>query len=152
MFGKITRAIESLSEEVRTLCESQRDLLEGIQRAGRGDVDTEVLGQLQRGLEVLEGKIEAGIIRMESIRGAARAAEARERGHADRTEAALELAQGIDGSEEGDSFEEAGRAFQSQLFEGNDPEGEGLSGVQEGLDLGSEGATTARTLKRDARR
>jgi hypothetical protein len=125
-----------------------KDALEALQALSREGIDPSILESLRGEIAALRGEVAGKLVKAESLKAAATAAEARERGHANRAEMALELAKRTEGSEEVDSFEQIGRAFAGVVPEGDDESLEGLHSMPNGLAPGRESGASARSLKR----
>jgi len=148
MFKKIVNELKGIRDCLDSLEEGLRIASEANQKGSAGGVDAERLSALEGRIEVILGQVEAGITKAEALKATARAAEDRERGHAKRAEGYLELAKGIEGSEDGDPFETAGRAYAEAISGGNDDEGPGLSPVPNGVEGRRSGLARVRQAKR----
>ena len=152
MFSKIARAIEETAHELRLLNDTLKTALEELQTLPPGSADLERLAALEGRIEAVFGIVEAGLIEMKARKAAAAASEARERGHLKRAEAALELAQELEGGEEGDSFEAAGRAYAGVVSPGDDgaePE-QGVLPLPDGVEGRVSGLAAVRAAKHGA--
>jgi len=148
MFRKITYELTGIKSRLETICSHLRKLTEAIEKAGAGTADSERLSSLEGRMEAVLGQVEAGILKVTTLKGTALAAEDRARGHLKRAENALELARGIEGSEEIDSFEAAGRAYQAVAGVGDDEADSGVPALYESLENGSPGVERAKAAKR----
>jgi len=148
MFRKISDQLERLADSMSLDAGFHKDALEALQALSREGIDPSILESLRGEIAALRGEVAGKLVKAESLKAAATAAEARERGHANRAEIALELAKRSDGSEEIDSFEQIGRAFAGVVPEGDDDSLEGLQAMPNGLATGRESRASARSLKR----
>jgi len=147
---KITEALNGIRLEANAVGKAIRALSEREREAPPYGDMPERLSSLEGRLAAALGEIEAGILRAESIKGAARASEERERGHMKRAEAALELAQQLEGSEDADPFELAARAYADVAAAGNGEASEalGLPSVPSGMENRGSGRDMAKAAKR----
>jgi len=99
-----------------------KDAAEALRKSSEGTTDPERLAVLEGRIEAVDGRVEGGLIEMGALKAAARAAEDRGRHHLKRAEKTLALATELEGSEEVDSFEAAGRAYGLQPPPGDDAE------------------------------
>jgi len=148
MFRKIIRSLDGIRLEVQSVTKALRLLSEAQQDPPVNEHLAERLAQLEGRLEAVVGTIDAGIIKAESLKGAARASEERARGHMKRAEAANELAQSLEGGEDADPFEQVGRAYESLVSEGDEAPLEQLSPVHNGVD----NRRASREFAKDAKR
>jgi len=120
MFKKVCSELNGIRLQLDALTKALRIASDGFREGSLGSGDPERISILEGRIESVIGMVEAGITKAESLKGAARAAEDRTRGHMKRAEAALELAESAGGGEEIDPFEAAGRQFEADLAaEGN---------------------------------
>jgi len=148
MFKRISRSIDGLRLEMNAMTKTVRLMSERAQESGNSDVLSERVSTLEGRIEAVLGQVEGALTRAESLKGAARASEERERNHAKRAEGFLEAVRSAEGSEETDPFEQAGRAWQDQLAEGNDGENGGLSPLPSSVEGRRDGREVARAAKR----
>ena len=151
MFGKITRELNGIRLELRAFVVAVRAATDVLETSLEGGTDNERLATLEGRIEQVAGLVEAGITKAEALKATARAAEDRARGHQKRGDAAVELARSIEGSEDEDPFEAAGRAFAGVVSEGDGDAGEGVPPVSNGLESYGTRGDTARAAKRQAR-
>jgi len=148
MFKKIVTALEDIRKVLFAIGEELEGLSKTLRGISEGSTEGERVTALEGAVESLNGRVEAGIVQQEALKAAARAAEDRGRGHLQRAEKALELAKTLDGGEDLDPFEAAGREYQRQLSPGDEDEGGDVQAVQNGV-VGSGGrASVARAAKR----
>jgi hypothetical protein len=149
MFRKITQELHGIRLMIADMVKAIRIISEASQEGpAYGDMP-ERLSTLEGRLAVALGDIDAGILKADSLKAAARASEERERGHMKRAEAAVELAKELEGGEETDPFEAAGRWY-SEHGPGND-EGStanGVPSVPEGMEISRSGRDMAKAAKR----
>jgi len=119
MFKKITRELHGLRMEAHAVGASLAAIRDALQALDRGEGEAQRLSELEGQLAAFQGQIDAGITRADALKGTALAAEDRARSHAKRAEAALELAQSVEGGEDEDSFEAVGRAYAGVVPDGN---------------------------------
>lgn len=151
MFGKITRELAGIRLELRAFVVAVRASTDVLQNSLESNPESERLATLEGRIEQVAGLVEAGITKAEALKATARAAEDRARGHQKRGDAAVELARSIEGSEDEDPFEAAGRAFADVVSEGDGEPSEGVPAVRDGVaSFGTRGGT-AREAKRQAR-
>lgn len=111
-------------------------------------VASKELATVQRRIEQVEGRVEAGLIEMGAKVAAARAAEERERNHMKRAEKYAEAVDDVEGSQEEDPFEAVGRAYADLARAGDGPPLEGVPPLQPGLENGLSDLDSARAAKR----
>jgi len=148
MFKRIVHELQVLGAEAKGLNVGLALLVNAHREGPEGGGDAERLLALEGAIERLRGEMDASIIKAESIRGAARAAEDRGRGHMKRAEAALEAVQSVESGEDEDSFETIGKAFQDYLPPGDDEGVEALPAVSNGVAERRQSLTMARQAKR----
>lgn len=136
----ITEAIGWVARELGVLAELLRE-------SSESGGDPARLASLESRIEAVVGMVDAGLVKAESLKAAARAAEDRERGHMKRAEAALELAQRVEGGAEVDPFDEVGRAYADLAATGDAPE-DVLQAVPSGLEDRRAGLAAVRAKKR----
>jgi len=147
MFKKIAGELHAIQMVLVGLGGAVRHLSDGLREGSEGSADPERLTALEGAIERLRGEMDATIIKAESIRGAARAAEDRGRGHMKRAEAALEAAESIEGGEDIDPFESAARAYAEQLSSGDDETNGGLPFVPQNVEDFAQGLAAVRAAK-----
>lgn len=148
MFKKIRDELAALNvtalrlhQVIRTLSERPHDG-EAIAALGTR------VAELEGAIEAVAGRAEAGLVEMGAIKAASAAHEQRARGHLKRGEAAYELARGIEGGEEVDSFEAVGRAFERGVYDRDDAEEPGVSALPSGVENSSTDREIAKSAKR----
>lgn len=150
MFGKINRALGAIRDELEALSEAITVASERPHEPPPYGDMPERLSSLEGRLAIALGEIDAGLLKAESIKSAARSAEERARTHMKRGEAALEAVRSLEDGEEEGSFESTARAYQNVIDSGNG----GLGGAQEvqpmpqGLEISRQGVSFARAAKR----
>jgi hypothetical protein len=150
MFSKFTAALDGIGSKLEGITQALTVLSERPH-------DPPPYGDLPDRLSSLEGRlagaigeIDAGILKAESIKSAARSAEERARGHMKRGEAALEAIRSVEDGEETDPFEAAARAYADVGIPRNgetQQEGE-LPAVHRSLESRRESRALARSHKR----
>jgi len=148
MFKRITGELNGIRLEISALTKALRSASDGLRDLPQGGADAERLNELEGRMEVVLGQVEAGLIKGEALKATARAAEDRARGHMKRAEGYAELASSIEGSEEEDTFEAFGRAYGSELPEGNDGPEQGVPPMPNGVAHRASGLAAARAAKR----
>jgi len=148
MFKKIVFELRMIYGAIGLLGETVRVSSEALREGSAGGADPERLSALEGRMEVVLGQVEAGIVKADSLKSAARAAEDRTRGHMKRAEGYLELAKGIEGSEASDPFERAAEDWERELSEGNDAAQSALPPVPNGVEGRRESLARVRAFKR----
>ena len=148
MFGKITRELNGIRLELNGLTKAFRIASDGLRDSVATTTDDERLARLEGRIEVVAGEVAAGLIKADALKATARAAEDRARGHLNRAEKTLELAEGIEGGEERDSFEEAARAYAAVNGATDDEAQFALPPVSSGLEGRRQSLTDVRSRKR----
>ena len=148
MFKRISRSIDGLRLEMNAMTKAVRLASERFQESGGTEALSERVSALEGRIQSILGEVDGALTRAQSLKSAARASEERERNHAKRAEGFLEAARAADGSSETDPFEQAGRAWQDQLAEGNDGEDGGLSPVPSSVEGRRDGRELAKAAKR----
>jgi len=148
MFKRKQFDVERLNETLSAMADALGGILETFQAYDGGATDVQRVNALEGAVEALRGEIAASLIKADALKATALAAEDRARGHMKRGNAAYELAKDIETSEDVDSFEAIGRAYQGVLPEGNDETLEDVSTLSNGLVAGRSGGSLARSAKR----
>ena len=136
--GAIRIALEQITEGLRAVSEAQHD-------APMSEITSDRLSTLEGGLERVIGQIDAGILKAESLKSAARASEERAKGTLKRAEQYAEI---VASGESSDPFEQAAREQAHELPEGNDVAGEGVFPLPHGVESRRESLSAIRSAKR----
>jgi len=148
MFKKKEQALALIAAKMDTLADGLTLVVEALQASVGEPSEPERIAELEARLGSVLGEVEGVLIKADALKAAARASEAREMGHRKRAEAALELAQSIEGGEEEDSFATIGRAYAGVVPEDHEATSEGLPPMRNSVGVGTSGRDRAKAAKR----
>jgi len=148
MFKKIVHQLEGLRVAISGVGSAVRAASEVPQDSTALDAVLARVASLEGAVQELRGEVSAGVIKAEALKGVARAAEDRARGHMKRAEGYAKLVESIEDSEDLDPFEEAAREYEAVLSPGDDEPSNPLPSLSNGLEGRRQSLTLARSLKR----